>query len=266
MVTEDGLTLQAEVAQPDLGQTGLGQTGLPQTGQVQPAVVLSHPHPLYGGDMWNPLIAELFVALSEAGLTVLRYNFRGVGSSQGKHGQSNAADAPESSSGLPAEVQDAQAAFGAAAGLTPAAELSTSAELGAAAELGATAGLATAAGLTPAVVSVGWSFGADVSLASDHLALAAWVGIAAPLQIINPTAMAAATDPRPKLLLVPEHDEFNPPEQAAQRSADWPGCTLNTIAGADHFLGGQASLVAEQIVAFINQTQAYQTQAYQTQA
>jgi alpha/beta superfamily hydrolase len=45
--------------------------------------VISHPHPLMGGDMRNSVVERLSDALSAAGISTLRFNFRGVGNSSG---------------------------------------------------------------------------------------------------------------------------------------------------------------------------------------
>ncbi len=45
--------------------------------------VISHPHPLMGGDMRNPVVEILTEALFAGGLSTLRFNFRGVGMSEG---------------------------------------------------------------------------------------------------------------------------------------------------------------------------------------
>jgi len=50
------------------------------------AALIAHPHPLYGGDMDNPVVVALARAFREAGYSVLRFNFRGVGRSEGAHG------------------------------------------------------------------------------------------------------------------------------------------------------------------------------------
>jgi alpha/beta superfamily hydrolase len=49
------------------------------------AAVIAHPHPLQGGTMHNKVVTMLERALLELGLATVRFNFRGVGRSQGVH-------------------------------------------------------------------------------------------------------------------------------------------------------------------------------------
>ncbi|HJQ91123.1 MAG TPA: alpha/beta hydrolase [Acidimicrobiia bacterium] len=49
------------------------------------AVVLCHPHPQQGGTMMAPLMVAVTTRLVERGFSVLRFNFRGIGASTGKH-------------------------------------------------------------------------------------------------------------------------------------------------------------------------------------
>lgn len=49
------------------------------------AVVITHPHPLYGGEMDNPVVSTLAGVYQRLGYTTLRFNFRGVGASGGRY-------------------------------------------------------------------------------------------------------------------------------------------------------------------------------------
>jgi len=59
-----------------------------------PLVVISHPHPLYGGSMTNKVVTILHKSFSELGAITVRFNFRGVGQSAGEydHGVGEAKD------------------------------------------------------------------------------------------------------------------------------------------------------------------------------
>lgn len=59
-----------------------------------PIVVISHPHPLYGGTMTNKVVHILAKSFSELGAITVRFNFRGVGKSAGEyaHGIGEAED------------------------------------------------------------------------------------------------------------------------------------------------------------------------------
>ena len=56
--------------------------------------VIAHPHPLFGGTMDNKVVQTLARAFVQCGWTALRFNFRGVGASEGVHdqGEGEAAD------------------------------------------------------------------------------------------------------------------------------------------------------------------------------
>jgi uncharacterized protein len=47
--------------------------------------VIAHPHPLFGGTMDNKVVQTLARAFVQAGWTAVRFNFRGVGATQGSH-------------------------------------------------------------------------------------------------------------------------------------------------------------------------------------
>jgi uncharacterized protein len=58
----------------------------PSAGAPPPfAALVCHPHPLFGGTMHNKVIYQAAKSLSSLGLPVLRFNFRGAGTSAGTH-------------------------------------------------------------------------------------------------------------------------------------------------------------------------------------
>ena len=65
-----GLALEARLHLPPSASAGL---------------VLCHPHPLYGGDMDNPVVLGMAEAAWDARVATVRFNFRGVGRSAGAH-------------------------------------------------------------------------------------------------------------------------------------------------------------------------------------
>src|SRR5438874_11906476 len=60
---------------------GLFERG--RAGGLRAAVVLAHPHPQYGGSMHTKVVYHAAKAFVRIGCAVLRFNFRGVGTSEG---------------------------------------------------------------------------------------------------------------------------------------------------------------------------------------
>ena len=60
-----------------------------------PAAILLHPHPQHGGTMNNKVVYSLYQSFVKRGFSTLRFNFRGVGRSQGvfDSGQGELSDA-----------------------------------------------------------------------------------------------------------------------------------------------------------------------------
>jgi alpha/beta superfamily hydrolase len=174
-------------------------------------VVLAHPHPQQGGSMRSIVTSELFRALPAAGIATLRFNFRGVEGSEGTFG------------GGVDERRDVVAA------LDRLCEMSDARPL----------------------VLAGWSFGADVSASVVDERLAGWFLIAPPLRMLPASDFTVGGDPRPKVLAVPENDMFRPPESARDATADWVNTRIEVVAGADHFLVGRTTKVADLAIDFV---------------
>ncbi len=198
LATADGLSLEAQWAVP---------------AQHRARVVIAHPHPQHGGNMHSLVVSTLFTHLVGSGCGVLRFNFRGVGRSEGEH------DFGEG------EQLDVRAAVDALA--------------------------AGGAGQAPLVLA-GWSFGADLALTCDAPELSGWFLVAPPLRVLGDDRFKAAPDPRPKWLAVPERDQFNPPDQAQAAIADWANAEIHPIGGADHFLVGRTDKLNALIDGFLS--------------
>jgi len=69
------------------------------SGEHAITAVVCHPHPLYGGTLHNKVVHRVASAFHALGAAVLRFNFRGVGRSEGRHDQGAG------------ELEDARAAF-----------------------------------------------------------------------------------------------------------------------------------------------------------
>lgn len=63
----------------------LSLEGLLHIGSRKNGVVVTHPHPLYGGEMHSSIVSAVVSAYQEAGFGTLRFNFRGVGRSEGDY-------------------------------------------------------------------------------------------------------------------------------------------------------------------------------------
>jgi len=182
LTTSDGETLEAELALPD---------------NAQAIVVITHPHPLMGGDMHTPVPDGFFRALEDTDSAALRFNFRGVGQSTGTHDKGGA------------ERLDVAAAIEHAALAMP----------------------------EMPIIIAGWSFGADVALTVEDERVVGWFLAAPPLSVVDPGEMSAAPCAAPKVLAIGENDQFNRPAKARVTVANWQNTQVTTIPGADHFFG-----------------------------
>ena len=79
-------------------------------GNSPPLAILLHPHPKFGGNMNNPIIFNLYHTFIKKGFSVLRFNFRGVGKSQGifDHGIGELSDAAASLDWIQSQVSDSK--------------------------------------------------------------------------------------------------------------------------------------------------------------
>ena len=167
------------------------------------ACVLCHPHPQYGGSMHSLVIGELFRELPGHGVACLRFNFRGVEGSGGAWDEGHA------------EQADVVAAIDAlSARIEP----------------------------TTPLVLVGWSFGADMTLATNDARLVGWLAIAPPLQYAADPDVVGL-DPRPKHFVLGERDPFSTPAAVRAATSHWNATSIEVVNGADHFFLGRTDRV-----------------------
>ena len=191
------------------GPAGRLEVALRAVEQPRAAVVLAHPHPLYGGTLHNPVIFHSDRELNRAGMTTLRLNFRGVEGSEGFHDEGRG------------EVGDVAAAAAWVRGIAQAAPL----------------------------ILVGYSFGCRcaVSHAMDDPSVAGVVAIGFPIRIWSFDGIEKLG--RPFAAVQGTADEFGSIEEIQPILARMsPPGVLYTIEGATHLFPGQAPAAAAQVV------------------
>jgi len=204
IATSDGLHLEA-------------QWDLPE-GAPRMAVVLCHPHPLMSGSMDAPLIRGVGSRMASAGFAVLRFNFRGVGNSEGGWG------------GGTAEIEDVAAAVRSSDETYP--------------DL-------------PGGVA-GWSFGAHTALRwqarSDDSR--PYGGIAPPVSLTGggDLPLPVALPPAERLFVIGDRDQFTPAGDLEAYAAE-TGARFEIMAGSDHFFAFRDRQVADLLIGHFSQAE-----------
>lgn len=185
-------------------------------GKNLPAAVICHPHSLYGGSMDVPLVISIARILAERGVIALRFNFRGVGRSEGEFGEGVA------------ELNDVA---------------------------GAIDRLLREEGVDEERLHlVGYSFGAWVGLhhAEHDARIRGVVAIGLPMWRSEEGFLRNYT--RPKLFIAGEHDSICPPDMLRRFVEDLPPPKeVRILRGADHFVIGREKEVAQIVADFICQ-------------
>jgi len=172
------------------------------------AVVFAHPHPQYGGTMHTKVVYQTAKALGRIGCAVLRFNFRGVGLSEGSYAD-----------GI-GELADFRAALDFMHQRYPSARL----------------------------WSGGFSFGSWIALAAgaSDPRVSTLIGLAPPLARYDFEPVRVST--KPKFFVQGEFDELCPLKQMQQfyARAEEPK-ELVVVDGADHLFDGKTIEVGEAI-------------------
>ncbi|MCP3978744.1 MAG: alpha/beta fold hydrolase [bacterium] len=191
------------------GPEGRLEAALRVAASPRAVAVVAHPHPQHGGTLHNPVVFHAERELHRAGMTTLRFNFRGTGSSEGTHDEGRG------------EVEDVAAAASWLRGLAPAVPL----------------------------VLVGYSFGSICSIrhALHDRTISGVVAIGLPLRRYSVDELARLA--RPFAVVQGTSDEFGTPaevEPALDRMV--PPGRLLPIDGAPHLFPGRAPEVGLAVV------------------
>ncbi|SRR5579875_75011 len=176
------------------------------------AALVCHPHPLFGGTMHNKVVYQAAKALHNCGAPVLRFNFRGVGQSEGTHDQGRG------------ERDDVRAALDYLAAEFPGLPL----------------------------LLAGFSFGSSVGLrvGCGDARVAELIGLGLPVNNVDMSFLRTCS--KPKLILQGGLDQFGAHEKIESLYASLPEPKrLIIFDGADHFFAGVLPKVGEAIEAWI---------------
>jgi uncharacterized protein len=192
-----------------------GLLWIPEPGRtIHLAAVVCHPHPLYQGTMHNKVVYQAAKALDSLGIPVVRFNFRGVGASEGNYDHGRG------------EEDDVRSALDYVEAQFPGVPL----------------------------VAVGFSFGAWVGLrvGCADARVVDLIGLGLPIDDRKLRFDYLRTCAKPKLLVQGESDQYAAkPHFERFVNAFNPEATKTTrmvfIPAADHFFHGHLDKVAEAV-------------------
>jgi len=190
-----------------------GILAIPEGAGPFPAVIVCHPHPLYGGSMDNNVVNSISETLTQTSLVSLKFNFRGVGKSQGEFGQ-----------GI-GEREDAEAAIS---------------FIGRVKEVD-----------SERIGLVGYSAGAGFALpvGFNDNRIKALAAVSPPLTMFDFDFLKSC--PKPKLLISGDRDELIPIDQFLEFCQNLPEPKeCENVEGAEHFWWGYESILATKVTAF----------------
>jgi alpha/beta superfamily hydrolase len=209
-------TISGEMVTVPGGEVTLeGMLHLPEGSGPFPGAVVCHPHPQFGGDMYNNVVGALVKACLGSGVAALRFNFRGVGESTGAYG------------GGEAEKSDVIAALD---------------YLRARREIDGSK-----------VALTGYSFGAMVALrvADGREDLAAVVAVSTPTQHATLDGLHLAA---PALFVTGDRDEYCDHELLQEHREQLGGdVTVVVVPGVDHFWWGSDGRLIEAVSGFLRE-------------
>ncbi|HTO53886.1 MAG TPA: alpha/beta fold hydrolase [Myxococcota bacterium] len=187
--------------------SGLVLEGVWQKGSGRGAVI-APPHPEYGGSLEHPVVSELAYGLYKAGVASLRFNWRGVGGSQGR---------------VSGDWKDAEEDY-----------------LAALEQVAATT--------SPPIVAAGYSFGAATALRVGlrDARVSELILIAPPVGMVEAVSLNEFRGPIH--VIVGGRDQFSPLDELSELLEGLPNANLDVIPKADHFFGAHGLAEVAELV------------------
>jgi uncharacterized protein len=180
-------------------------------GPKRGSAVFAHPHPLYGGSLHNKVVYRAARALTAAGWATLRFNFRGIGHSEGRHDEGRG------------EVEDFWAALE---------------------EAERTGGLPIVAG------GFSFGSAVALRAIPGDARVTAFIGAGLPVATPSGLPLPLPAEWVPSLFVVGEHDTFGPPGTLREFLASAANVQIVEIPGADHFFEGKLAELEAAIYRF----------------
>lgn len=207
------MAMQSRTTFPSGNLTLEGMYYAPVEGSPEACVVVCHPHPQYGGDMDNNVVAVIVGAALEAGHSALAFNFRGAGASQGAFDNGRG------------EREDVRAAVAYARSLPE----------------------------VQRVLLAGYSFGAGMAAAAVDASIAALALVALPAGMARSEGAGLAGYTGPVLMVSGDADSISKAADLEVLAAALPSRpAVKVIAGADHFWWGREKELAAELRAFLD--------------
>lgn len=178
-------------------------------------VIITHPHPLYGGEMHNNVVETLVSAFRERGYSTLRFNFRGAGSSSGRH--------TESGEGEMADVA-AAASFLLEKGLSP-------------------------------IYLAGYSYGSWINHSAASRGYLSSFPLEGMLMVSPPVSFISFDKKSVNLeikIISGKYDNLGSPNSVKKEMEEWGrSVSLESVDDADHFWAGHEDELFDRVVALI---------------
>jgi len=180
-------------------------------GHLDVGIIVCHPHPQYGGTMAFPVVRMLYKAFGNLGHPSIRFNFRGVGNSEGISGNGEG------------ERED----------LISVCKFLLNGEFG-----------------IRRILIIGYSFGATIgaSVSGEFDEIIGYVAISYPFSFI-PQFISHAQIKKPKFFIIGDRDDFTTLDVFRKEYKQMPEPKdIKIFQGVDHFWSGSENKLTEAII------------------